>query len=354
MADKTLTPPIQYSNYLAGRGTDKTNVQVVLEFLKDLYPNLVFELFADRQKMTEKMSQVMEFTRILKLNGKLNPISDFSVPAAEQIQQDFYQAMVYFYGAWVPLTKSMRLFDEKGMVNTLVQDKLDIFKLQMMETRNLVALTSLLASTNIVRTNGASNAAVKLPMTYADLEYIENYFTRNNVPTITSFKHADKGWKSIPINPCYILYVHPDTSIDLSKFDLFQDVKHYMADAFPGEIGKIRKFRIIETSIMPPYLRSGYTDSGASVTDTSLRSTSASNYDIYEAIAIGQGAFVMVDPMSGVDDPLIFQGEGSSGALIDPFKMISSVAWLCLTASKIKQPKAVYRNIHCVRKPKNV
>lgn len=91
--------------------------------------------------------------------------------------------------------------------------------------------------------------------------------------------------------PSYVAMVHPHLRTDLRKIPGWQEIREYATQGslLPGEIGSYRNIRFVMST-----LAKIAADSGASVTSTGNKSTSATLCDVYPVLICGREAYAVV------------------------------------------------------------
>ena len=128
------------------------------------------------------------------------------------------------------------------------------------------------------------------------------------------------------------MFVNPSAT-GLAIGSEFTPVERYSShmDVMPGEFGKYRNIRFIESTH-----GSLWADGGAAVDDTVYRSTLGTDGDVYSVLILARDAFGVI-PVNGLSSRSIIHRAGTAGTA-DPLNQRNTVAWKnALTAVILNQ-----------------
>lgn len=134
------------------------------------------------------------------------------------------------------------------------------------------------------------------------------------------------------VEAAYMAVCHPDNETDIRNMTGFKPVADYGPHTSPmeGEIGSVEQVRYLSSGVLAPFA-----DAGGAVGSTGLRSTSASNVDVYPILYFARDAFGIV-PLKGKSSmtPMVVNPKPAPG---DPLAQRGTVGWKLWTGTVILQ-----------------
>jgi N4-gp56 family major capsid protein len=258
-------------------------------------------------------SAVIRYRRYTTLAAATTPLSEGALPAGKQLAVSTATATALQYGDYVQITDVVSY----TTADPLLQETNRLLAEQMANTNDVLAAASLAASGVVQfasknlpggRANRAALLATDVICTN-DIDLILKTLSTNNARKITSFGMGSPNAGTVPVPPCFVGIMHPVVTLNARKLTEWTDVEKYAAttNIFPGEIGKIRNVRFIESS------------NAYNTTDHGL--------NVYITLVLGADAYGVVDignTQGGAQ--MIYKGLGSSG-LSDPLNQMQTCGW---------------------------
>jgi len=134
---------------------------------------------------------------------------------------------------------------------------------------------------------GTSVATVSGPLTLGMVRKIAKNLQANHGKPVNKVLKSGPNYGTDAVAEGYTVYCHTDLEPDIRDLPNFTPCEAYASGTpMPNEIGKTERFRFITSPDLP-----SIQDAGASVTGTSLYSTSGSNIDVYPFIVTAQDAW---------------------------------------------------------------
>ncbi len=268
--------------------------------LRKAFPRLIHSLYAQTRDLPANGSDVIKFRRYSLLTAATTPLTEGVTPSGSQLSKTDISTTVKQYGDYVPLTDKL-LFTTTDPVlaeanSVLAQQAGNTFD-QLIRDIIIAGTTIQYASTAAARTD--VTAAMK--MTLAEVQEAVRTLKNNNAEKITEMIDPSDGVGTMPINACYIGFVHPNASYDLKNATGFIKVEQYgQQKALPGEIGSLDEVRFIESTNAKVFTAGG--SGGADVYGTLIMGA-----DYYAQSRIsGEALKNIIKPLGsgGSSDPL--------------------------------------------------
>lgn len=188
----------------------------------------------------------------------------------------------------------------------------------------------------------ASTGALVSKITRNSIDYVVNILTNNVAMPFTAMSEGGNRIGSTPILPAFWGVCHPNVAQDIKDLSGFKSVETY-AGYTQTAVGEFGILQSAGYAVRFVYAVDATVDvnAGGSVTGTGLRSTGASNIDVYTTAIYGQDALGSVGlgkmhpdgtyTVKGVDSipnsiQIIMKGKGSGGTS-DPLDEIQTVAY---------------------------
>lgn len=310
--------------------------------LDRLVNSFVFYGLGEDKKLEANSGSSITFRRYNNLAAATTPLGEGVTPAGSSISKADITCSVYQYGDYVTYTDWIDMVGVDGNVVKII-DELQAD--QVSDTFDQLTRDLLAAGTNVRYANNdgtPTRAEVNSALATTDLDYVINYFERNNVKhlrekTLPGVQVATQG-----LLPGYIAFAHPDLRSTFEGFTTdWVPVSKYPAGAkiLPYEAGTWKQLKVIFTTNAPVWLASGATGNG---TYRNVAGGSTAD-DVYGIICIGKGAFgnvkltkgavkMIVKPL-GYKDPLDQEGsvgwKGAYGGLILDQTRVVRIECLC-------------------------
>jgi N4-gp56 family major capsid protein len=278
------------------------------------------------EQMTPSTSALSEITTAAYMGGRSSAtvsITDVTGLAAK-------------YGQFYILTEEVDVLDPAGTqldLADVIGEAAGRSLNQLM--RNIMEGNATLA----YAANVASKAAVHAAVAAGDLNYMINILTRNVARTFTPMSSGSTVIGSVPILPAYWAICHPDVAYDVSRITGFTSVEKYgqQVALAEGEFGTYSiagrglRFVISEDASVAA-------NAGAALSAADLRSTGASNADVYSIVIYGQDAFGSIGLGKKQPDGTYRAGDKSaawdiiikdrkSGGSSDPLEEMNTIAY---------------------------
>lgn len=276
--------------------------------LERMLPNLPFLKYGQKRPIPKGNGKTIEFRKFNSLEPATTPLTEGVPPTAKDLSVTAITATVKQYGDYVEVTDVL----ETTAYDPIITETVELEGEQAGETLNIVVRDELLDTTSEFNVGGgvdedAITADDKL--TADDVLKIQTIFRRNNIKPIS--------------NGYYLMFLAPEQAADIMRDPLWRDVSKYANDAKnieEGEIGRLYKFKFIDTSLVEAKANS-------------------SSVDIYSGLAMGKNAYGIVDIENGSKPKTIIKiGKEDDGDKSDPLNQKSTIGWKALlTAVRLNE-----------------
>lgn len=212
-------------------------------------PAFVHNMFAMTKDIPEGNTDTIKFRKLTRLSVATTPLVEGVTPPGSSIVVTDITATIQQYGDFLAYTDkvsftsidpiltdfAMRLGDQSG--DTLDQISRDV----------LVAGTNVLYASTATARNQIT-AAMKLTVT--EVKNAVRILKNANARKITRMIDPSTGIQTVPVNSCFVAFIHPDTTADLKSQPGFVPVEMYPSQAgvMPHEVGKMDEVRFIEST----------------------------------------------------------------------------------------------------------
>lgn len=284
--------------------------------LQTAQPNLVHLQFGRKTSIPKNGGKTIEYRMYSSFPKALTPLTEGVTPDGVPMQVAVITKTLEEFGAYTTLTDVIDLTAIDDNVLQATEKHGDSMAL----TLDTIVRNELNTTPNVVyASKGGVQATVRSEltadhiMTYADVAKLATYLKRNNAPTIDG---------------CYIMLIHPDVALDIMMDDKWIDVQKYKnpENIYDGEIGKLHKFRFIESTEAAVYKGENGGKDGIA---------------IYSCICLGKEAYDVID-VAGAGAEIIVKPAGSSGSA-DPLNQRSTVGWkIPMFGAKITIPQYIF------------
>ena len=205
--------------------------------------------------------------------------------------------------------------------------------------REMIRYGALKGNTNKFYSGGTTRATVDEALSYNFLSKISRSLLGNRADPITEVLKASPNFNTTPVEAAFLVFCHTDCEHDIRAIPGFKEVVSYgtVKSVHAMELGSSGRYRFI----VSPELGS-IIDAGAAVGATGLKSTGASNIDVYPVIVVaedawgdvalrGMGSFDHTDLRPGQKDKFDPQGQrGYVGAKFYSAAFVQNDGWMAV------------------------
>jgi len=245
------------------------------DMLEKAKPHLVYTWYAQVRDIPQRNSKTIGFRRYSLLPAATTPLTEGVTPAGSQLSKTDITTIIAWYGDFIETTDQLEIETE----DPLVLELNDILGQQAGNTLDQVCRDIMAAGTSIQYASTATSRAVvtsAMKLSAAEIRETVRTLKVQNTMKITSMVNPTTGIDTIPVNSCFIGFVHPNTTFDLKSDPNFVPVENYpsQADVMPGEVGKLDEVRFIETTNAKVFTAAG-----------------SGGIDVYATIILGANAY---------------------------------------------------------------
>jgi N4-gp56 family major capsid protein len=311
--------------------------------LKHAIPREVLGITGTHHTMGMNESDTVIFRRWLPFGGattSATTINQWSVDPANHLLSEGVTPdadTIAPHDITVQLNEYACLYSYTNKVAELYEDKIpDGMKKQagqrMGLVRELVHYGALKGITNKFYAGGTTRATVDETIDLNSIRTIVRSLEANRCNMITEVLSPSQNYNTSGVEAGYLVFHHTDMNADIRDLPGFIPVADYGSrkPVHPRELGACEEFRFISS----PEL-SSIADSGAAVGSTGLKSTSASNVDVYPVIVVGEDAWGDV-ALRGKDSMDIIHIPYDQPDKSDPLKQIGYIGNRFWSASFIQ------------------
>lgn len=322
----------------------------VVRMLTRAIPLLVFEKFGQTYPLPTNSTQTCKFRRYFLAGASgaagsgsgnfftplsVTPLVEGVTPEGRVMSNQDYVATLQQYGDYITITDTI---DTLHPDNVLAEAS-DILGENAAQTIEATRFNVLKAGVNVYYANLAANrAATVAPITLADQRRVSTTLNRQNAKKITMVVKSTPDFNTRSVEAAYMAVVHPDLETDIRSMTGFKPVADYgpHMSPFEGEIGSVEQVRYVATTMSLPF-----TDAGAAVAGTGMRSTSGTNADVYPILIFSRDAYGIV-PLKGKSaiTPMVVNPKPAPG---DPLGQRGTVGWKLYTTTIILQDAFMVR-----------
>lgn len=316
----------------------------VVRMLKRAMPLLQLERFGQVYPLPKNNTQTAKFRRYF-LSGATGsagtgsgdfyipvattPLVEGVTPSGNTLQNQDYTAQLAQYGDYITITDVIM----DTHTDNVLQQATDILGEQAAVTVETLRFNVLKAGTNVFYADGvASRASVDTAIVLADQRSVTTALNRQNAKKITSIVASTPDYNTKSVEAAYMAVCHPDLESDIREMTGFKPVADYGPHTSPmeGEIGSVEQVRYLATTIAAPWEAAG-----GAVGSTGLRSSDATNIDVYPVLYFARDAFGIV-PLKGKSSmtPMVVNPKPAAG---DPLAQRGTVGWKLWTTTVILQ-----------------
>lgn len=317
--------------------TGKTQVPNINSYydrvlLERAVPQFLYNLFGQQRNIPKGNSDVIKFRRYGNLSAATTPLTEGVTPSGSQLSVTDISATVGYYGDFIQFSDKLKMETE----DPLETETTEILGDQAADTLDILARDVLAAGTTVQYASTATaRNQVTSAMTFDVAEAREAVRTLKNANAkkITSMVKATTGVGTVPVDKCYVMVVHPNTTYDLKQDSDFKAIETYRnglrGSELPGEVGKIDEIRVIESTNAKVFSGAG-----------------AGGDDVYASIVFGMNAYGTT-VINGASLKNIRKQLGSAGTA-DPLDQRATIGWKATFVTKILNDAFMVRVEHGV------
>lgn len=205
-------------------------------------------------------------------------------PAAQAVEARDVNVVIQEYMVLFSYTNKTALFHEDDWPAIQTRQA----ALAMGLVREMVRYGVMKAGTTVQYAGGTTRATVDEGISYNLLSLMSRTLLANGANMKTSILAPGPAYDTSAIQAGFIVFCHTDCEHDISRLEDFVPTSKYAAQKSvinEHEIGAVGRFRFIVSKEL-----ASYADAGAAVGSTGLKSTSASNIDVYPMIVCAEDA----------------------------------------------------------------
>lgn len=204
-------------------------------------------------------------------------------PNVEALEYRNVSVEIQEYGAAYGYTNQVELFYEDDVPRDQVMQLSERISL----VREMIRYGEMKASTTVIYSGGTTRATVDEAISVNNLSLMARTLRTNGAKMKSTQLAASPNYETSAIPACYIAFVHPDALHDIERLEGWVPREKYgtKSSLSNNEHGSVGAFRIIWSKEL-----GSYADAGAAVGSTGLKSTSASNIDVYPTIVCAEEA----------------------------------------------------------------
>lgn len=269
------------------------------EILKHAVPKEVLGITGAMHQMPKNSSDVIIFRRWLPTGGastNATTQNTWSVTASAHETTEGVTTTAETISA-VDITVTMRQYSCLYMYTDKVADMYEddvpaaMKKLtgqRMGLLREKIRYGALKGCTNKFYSGGTSRATVDEAITANFISKIARSLLANRAELVTEVLKASPNYNTTPVEAAFLVFCHTDCEHDIRRLEGFKEVVAYgmVKPVHPMELGSVGRFRFIVSPELDSII-----DSGAAVGTTGLKSTGASNIDVYPVIVVAEDAW---------------------------------------------------------------
>ena len=268
-------------------GGNRTAFHADLYLLERTRPWATLLKFVDKKPVPMNRSEAVKWRRVINPDVSLTQVTEGSNPAERTIAyEDVSGTFQEFAEIYVHSSRAVELREDD-----VVQDSADILKDLIIRTKERNAWNTYIAGT-VVTYNAAAHSArtdVDGPITLGRLELAATEIETQQGEPFTEVDDGSIRVDTRTIEPSYLVFVHTHAGPDIRALPGFKPVASYGGGAksvtCPYEFGAVENLRFIKTPHLKPF-----TDAGAAVGATGMRSTGAVTIDVYPYLVMAHHA----------------------------------------------------------------
>jgi N4-gp56 family major capsid protein len=284
MATATYTTPGQR------RGT------ILGQILKHAIFRQTIEITGERWMQPVKMGDTVIFRQVVPYGASASSPNTFNVTAASHLMQEGqnptaeslsvldYSVTVQKYGALYSYTERQKSLGEDPIPDWMTEQVGERLGL----VREKVYVAAVQGCTNRFFAGGTTRGTVSQTVTLNLMDRITRNLKGNHAEFVREVAKSSQNEGSVSLQPAFANFAHTDAQRDIENIQGYKAVADY-GQAKPIhdlEIGAVGSHRFILSADMPLFA-----DAGAAVGATGLKTTSASNVDVYQMFTVAKNAW---------------------------------------------------------------
>lgn len=286
------------------------------KLLERMLPRLCFVKHGQKKPLPKGNGKTIEFRKFNSLALATTPLTEGEPPAGKDLSMTKITATVSQYGDYVSVSDVL----DQTAYDPVIAETVEILGEQAGETLDVITQNILLDTTSEYNVGGGLDVdaitATNI-LTSEDLLKIRTIFKRNNVKPFEG--------------KYYLMFCSPEQLADIMRDSLWLEVSKYSASKkiFDGEIGEMRGFRFIDTSLVEPIANTG-------------------GIDVFSGLALGQHAYGIVDPDGGKagsakPKTIMKIADDNDDDRSDPLNQFSTIGWKAMFTAVILYELALIR-----------
>ena len=257
-------------------------------------PRMVTDRFGKMDPQPLNASRTRTYARYESLAPSPLPITEGVPPKGQKVTRMEYTATLEELADIIPFTDRI-----KNVKDPVLAEMVNLAAEQMATSIELFRLAKLKAGTSVFYAGGVtSRALVNSQPLKSDLKKIVRALKRNLGKPISSQGTASVKYGTENVPEAYVMLINTDQADDFRDLANFIQVQKYSdpSIAVDGEIGSVAGLRIVETTLLTPWLAAGA--SGTTFLSSGDAVTSATACDVYPALILADKAFY-ITPLKG-------------------------------------------------------
>ena len=287
--------------------------------LKHAIPVEVLGITGDYHKMPKNMSDTLVFRRWLPYGGATTNATTINTISVDAIAHETEEGVtpdpdnITPHDVTVQLKQYSCLYMYTDKMADMYEDDVPAAMKEqtgerMGKVREMIRYGALKGATNKFYAGGTSRSTVAEKCTLGFLRQITRSLQANRAKQITKILAPSPNYATSSVESAYLVFGHTDLEQDWRDLPGFTNVADYGARkvVHECELGSTERYRFLTS----PELDS-IADSGAAVGSTGLKSTSASNIDVYPVLVVARDAWgeVALRGMNAMDPTHIPPGK---------------------------------------------
>src|SRR3990167_7522016 len=275
----------------------------VMELIEHAEPIMAVSMFGETKRQPQNKTDTILFSRVLPIGydsttGGIDvtpttyQLSEGTTPNPITISYQDVTVSLAKYGVLYKTTEKTELMNERSIPEDMRATAAE----GVGSIKETIVWNKIKGGTQVVYTNGSTRAGVNTPISANALDKASEQILGAHGKMVTTMIRAGTEYGSQGVLPCMLAFGHTDAEHDYRAVAGFKDVVDYGSAAkqvHPMEIGAIRRFRIILTPMLKPWISAG------SATLNGMKYT-ASNVNVYPTVVMAAKAYGHV-PLKGRD-----------------------------------------------------
>lgn len=322
----------------------RTAAYAVTDLLDRGAPLLVFEKLGQSKPLMQNKTKSVTFRRYFLKDAALasfTPANYFSsdnfdptkkqltegvTPAATALDKEDITATLVQHGDRTEISDVVMDTHE----DPVLQEAIDILGEQAPVIIEKARFNVLKAGSNVIYGNGTARTDVNTKLGKAEMNQASRTMKRQLAKQITRVVRSTPAYGTEAIAPSFIAVCHPDLEYDIWQLTGYIAPEDYgTMTPWENEIGAVRPFRFIGTTICEPWESAGATGG------TNVIETNGANADVYPILVFAKDAFGLV-PLKGKASliPMVVNPKPSDS---DPMAQRGHVSWKAMQTTIILQ-----------------